>query len=146
MIGDGLNDTPALKTADFGISITDDTSYFAPAGDAILKGESLPYLPEIIRFSKTAYKLLITSYVFSFVYNAIGLSLAFFGYLSPVVAAVFMPFSSISVVLFAVVSTNYVAKKYGIIAPKQQRNTERTIYNTNNNENTLRKEYEEIFN
>lgn len=112
MIGDGLNDMPALKTADFGISITDDTSYFAPSGDAIMKGDSLKYLPDILRYSKVSYRLLIISYVFSFVYNIVGLSLAFSGRLSPLVAAVFMPFSSISVVLFAILSTNYFAKKY----------------------------------
>ncbi|MCX7729251.1 MAG: HAD-IC family P-type ATPase, partial [Bacteroidia bacterium] len=112
MVGDGLNDMPALKTADFGISITDDNSYFAPSGDAILKGDNLKCLPNILEYSKVAHKLLIISYVFSFLYNVAGLSLAFYGQLSPLVAAVFMPLSSISVVLFAVISTNYFAKKY----------------------------------
>ncbi len=112
MIGDGLNDMPALKAADFGISITDDNSYFAPSGDAILKGDNLPYLPDILRYAKLSYRLLMWSYVFSFIYNAVGLSLAFSGMLSPLVAAVFMPLSSISVVLFAILTTNYFSKKY----------------------------------
>ncbi|GAB4202618.1 MAG: heavy metal translocating P-type ATPase metal-binding domain-containing protein [Bacteroidia bacterium] len=115
MIGDGLNDMPALKTADFGISITDDNSYFAPSGDAILKGDNLRYIPNILKYSKISYRLLMASYAFSFLYNAVGLSLAFSGLLSPLVAAVFMPLSSISVVLFAVLSTNYYARKYLIL-------------------------------
>ncbi|GIV30210.1 MAG: ATPase [Bacteroidia bacterium] len=119
MIGDGLNDMPALKTADFGVSITDDNSYFAPSGDAILKGDNLRYIPNILRYSKISYRLLIASYVFSFLYNAVGLSLAFSGLLSPLVAAVFMPLSSISVVLFAVLSTNYYARKYLILTDNQ---------------------------
>ncbi|MFZ4591598.1 MAG: heavy metal translocating P-type ATPase, partial [Ignavibacteria bacterium] len=111
MIGDGLNDAGALKQSDIGISISEDVSNFSPACDGILNSEEFPSLPDIIKFSKDSYKIIIFSFTASFVYNLLALGIAVEGLLKPIVAAILMPVSSISVVVFCVVATNYFAKR-----------------------------------
>lgn len=115
MIGDGLNDAGALAQADVGISISDDVNNFSPACDGILEGKNFNKLPELIFFSKTSKNIIIISFVISFLYNLIGLSFAVSGQLSPLIAAILMPLSSISVVVFATVATNLMAKKQGLL-------------------------------
>lgn len=110
MIGDGLNDAGALKQSDIGISVTDDTSNFTPASDAIMTSESLKYLPEFIKFAKTSHKIVIIAFMISFIYNILGISFALTGNLTPLVAAILMPLSSVSVVVFATAVTNVFAK------------------------------------
>lgn len=114
MIGDGLNDAGALSQSDVGISVTDDISNFSPACDAILDGTMLKKLPDFISFSKTSRRIIYASFAISFLYNFIGLSFAVQGMLSPIIAAVLMPLSSISVVVFATVTTNLFAKRKGL--------------------------------
>jgi len=111
MIGDGLNDAGALKQSDIGISISEDVSNFSPACDGILNSEEFQSLPNIIKFSKDSFKIIIFSFAASFVYNLLALGIAVDGLLKPIVAAILMPVSSISVVVFCVVSTNYFAKR-----------------------------------
>ena len=115
MIGDGLNDAGALKQSDVGISISDDTNNFSPACDGILDSKSFNRLKIFIAFSKTSKKIIVASFVLSFIYNIIGLSFAFQGTLSPLIAAILMPASSISAVLFTTFSTNLAAKKTGLL-------------------------------
>ena len=115
MIGDGLNDAGALKQSDVGISISDNTNNFSPACEGILDSSSFHRLKDFITFSKTGNKIIIASFILSLIYNAIGLSFAFRGLLSPLVAAVLMPVSSISVVVFTTLATNLIAKKRGLI-------------------------------
>ena len=100
MVGDGLNDSAALKSADLGISIAEDVHAFAPASDLILEGEKFNYLPGIFHYSKYARRIVWVSFAISFLYNIVGLSFAVQGELSPVLAAILMPISSISVVGF----------------------------------------------
>jgi Cu+-exporting ATPase len=111
MIGDGLNDAGALKQSDIGISISEDVSNFSPACDGILNSEEFQSLPNIIKLSKDSFKIIIFSFAASFVYNLLALGIAVEGLLQPIVAAILMPVSSISVVVFCVVSTNYFAKR-----------------------------------
>jgi Cu+-exporting ATPase len=101
MIGDGLNDAGALLKADIGITIADDIYHFSPACDAILSSSKFGRLQDYLKFSKSALNIVYASYIISFLYNIIGLSFAVQGLLSPVVAAILMPLSSISVVSFA---------------------------------------------
>ncbi|MCF8240591.1 MAG: heavy metal translocating P-type ATPase metal-binding domain-containing protein [Melioribacteraceae bacterium] len=115
MIGDGLNDAGALKISDVGITISDNTNNFSPACDGILEAKSFIRLSDFILFSKTSKKIVIASFVISFLYNVIGLSFAVSGNLSPLVAAILMPLSSISVVVFTTVTTNIFAKVKGLI-------------------------------
>jgi Cu+-exporting ATPase len=115
MIGDGLNDAGALLQSNLGISIADDIYHFSPACDAILKADSFERLSTFISFSKTTRKIIQASFLFSFAYNSVGLYYAVTGMLSPIVAAILMPLSSITVVgfvtLFSTVFTNKALKK-----------------------------------
>jgi P-type Cu+ transporter len=115
MIGDGLNDAGALKKSEVGISIAENVNNFSPACDGILDSQSFKKLADFINFSKTSKNVIILSFIISFFYNIIGLSFAVQGTLSPVISAILMPLSSISVVVFATISTNLMAKKKGLI-------------------------------
>ena len=110
MIGDGLNDAGALAKSDVGIAVTDDTSSFSPACDALISGDSLHKLETFLRFSRISMRIIIVSFILSFLYNFVGLSFAVTGQLSPVVSAILMPLSSISIVLFTTMTTQYYGK------------------------------------
>ncbi|MDO5655100.1 MAG: heavy metal translocating P-type ATPase metal-binding domain-containing protein [Flavobacteriaceae bacterium] len=105
MVGDGLNDAGALKQSLVGIAVAEDMNSFSPSCDAILSSESFHLLPKFIKMSKKGVQLVKTAFVISFLYNIIGLSFAVTGNLEPVVAAILMPVSSVSVVLFATLSS-----------------------------------------
>jgi Cu+-exporting ATPase len=111
MIGDGLNDAGALMASDVGISITDDVNNFTPASDIIAKGSVLKDFPRIMRFAKATQQIIYAAFAISFAYNIIGLSFAVQGVLSPVVSAILMPLSSITVVVFTTLVTSFTAKK-----------------------------------
>ncbi len=113
MIGDGLNDAGALKQSDAGISISEDVSNFSPACDGILESVNFPKLPDIMSVAKSSIKIIILSFAISFVYNIVVLEIAFQGLFKPIIAAILMPVSSISVVLFSVLLSNFVAKRRG---------------------------------
>ncbi len=111
MLGDGLNDSGALKQSDVGIAIADDTGIFTPSCDGILSGSQLEKLDVFLGLSKSALTVLKVSLGISFLYNVVGLSFAVTGHLTPLVAAILMPISSISVVVFTTFMVSMIAKK-----------------------------------
>lgn len=115
MIGDGLNDAGALKAASVGLALSEDTAAFSPACDAIIEAGQLERLPEFLRLAYSTRNVIIASVAISFIYNLVGLSLAVSGRLSPLVAAILMPLSSISVVTFATLSVRWLAKQKGVL-------------------------------
>ncbi|MEQ9286758.1 MAG: heavy metal translocating P-type ATPase metal-binding domain-containing protein [Cyclobacteriaceae bacterium] len=112
MLGDGLNDAAALRQSDVGVAVADDKAAFTPASDAIILGGQITSLDKFLRLAKSSRKIIIASIVISFLYNLIGLSFAIMGKLTPILAAILMPLSSISVVVFATMAVRMVSKLY----------------------------------
>lgn len=110
MLGDGLNDSGALEQSNVGIAITDQLSNFTPSSDVIMEASMLPRLGQFIAFAKTSKNIVLASFGLSFLYNCVGLYFSISGLLSPLVAAVLMPLSSISVMLFTTLATGLAWK------------------------------------
>ncbi len=111
MIGDGLNDAGALAESHTGISVAEDVFSFSPACDAILQADRFEQLAGFMEFTKTSFGIIRRSFAISLIYNLIGLSFAVMGKLSPLIAAVLMPVSSITVVAFVTFSVGWFARK-----------------------------------
>lgn len=111
MIGDGLNDAGALAQSEVGIALSENINVFSPACDAILDADKFDKITTFIKISKQAVRIIKYCFILSLIYNSIGLYFAVTGQLIPVVAAILMPLSSISIVIFTTIMTNFLTKK-----------------------------------
>jgi Cu+-exporting ATPase len=111
MIGDGLNDAGALAQSEVGIAISENINVFSPACDAILDASKFQQLYSYIIASKKAIRIIKMSFIVSLLYNCVGLYFAITGQLEPVIAAILMPLSSISIVIFTTIMTNLIGRK-----------------------------------
>ncbi|HLG41370.1 MAG TPA: HAD-IC family P-type ATPase, partial [Chitinophagaceae bacterium] len=110
MIGDGLNDAGALKQSNIGIAVTEQTNNFTPASDAIIEAKQLSKLAKFIGLCRANKNIVIASFVLSIVYNIIGIYFAVQGNLDPLIAAILMPSSSLSILLITFGSSSLKAK------------------------------------
>ena len=110
MTGDGLNDAGALMQSDVALTVANKVYHFSPASDAVLEADKFSLLAKFISFTKTSLTIVKLSFAISFLYNIVGISFAITGNLSPIVAAILMPVSSVSVVAFATLVTRVMGK------------------------------------
>lgn len=111
MVGDGLNDAGALAQSNIGISISENVNVFSPACDAILDANEFQKLNYFLKLAKDSITTIKMSFVLSLLYNVVGLSFAVTGNLLPLVAAIIMPLSTVTIVSFVTLMSNYYANR-----------------------------------
>ena len=111
MIGDGLNDAGALAQSNVGISISENVNVFSPACDAILDAGAFEKLHYFLKLSHRAIRTIKMSFAVSLLYNVVGLTFAVTGHLLPLVAAIIMPLSTITIVGFVTLMSSYYARR-----------------------------------
>lgn len=111
MMGDGLNDSVAMSSADVAVAVTDATATLVPACDVIIDGDSAHHIDVLIRYSRTMKNFIFINLGVSVLYNAVGLSLAVSGMLTPLAAAVLMPVSNLTVIGIGVAAARWFGRR-----------------------------------
>ena len=111
MLGDGLNDSGALKQSDLGIAVTDNVNNFTPGCDGVLDGAGFHKIPQFLQQARDSVKVIHMSFGISLCYNAVGLFFAVQGQLSPLIAAILMPLSTITIISFTTIAIRAFARK-----------------------------------
>lgn len=111
MVGDGLNDAAAMQTADVAIAVSDETSTLVPACDVIIRGADIAAVPSLFKLGRFMKSLIWLNLWVSMVYNALGLTVALMGIMSPVFVAILMPVSSLTVIGISVAGARIAVRR-----------------------------------
>jgi len=114
MVGDGLNDAGALQQSNVGITLADDVNNFTPACDAICDAKNIRQFGALLELAKVSGKLINLSFIVSILYNFVGLYIAMHGMMKPMLAAILMPCSTLSIVIVSSGVSNLIAWKKGL--------------------------------